>query len=109
MQFLFGVESRPVSYTTRDQHQSKEQSTILTFLPHPQLTATTTLLHWINPLLLLDIGIVKLSRGAGGIPPKSDLFVKVPHIYMGIIAGYMGIYCHICIRISPPSHLGAGG
>ena len=31
------------------------------------------------------------------------------YIYMGIIAGYMGIYCHICIRISPPSHLGAGG
>ena len=36
---------------------------------------------------------------------KSD--PKTPKVsgnraYMGIIAGYMGIYCHICIRIAAP-------
>ena len=41
-------------------------------------------------------------RGQGGAPDKSDLRtskVSDNRAYMGIIAGYMGIYCHIRIRI----------
>ena len=41
--------------------------------------------------------------GRGEPPDKSDprpLKVSDNRAYMGIISGYMGIYCHICIRIS---------
>ena len=47
--------------------------------------------------------------GRGDPPDKSD--PRTPNVsdnraYMGIIAGYMGIYCHICIQVCP---LGRGG
>ena len=48
---------------------------------------------------------VLLIGPGGGAPDKSD--PKTPKVsdnraYMGIIAGYMGIYCHVCIRIVHP-------
>ena len=35
--------------------------------------------------------------------PESDLQkVSVNNRYNGLVSGYMGIYCHICIRIESP-------
>ena len=47
--------------------------------------------------------LARLPRGAGGSP--REVRSKCPiigQICMGIIAGYMGIYCHICIRFDIP-------
>ena len=45
------------------------------------------------------------SNRIGPIDPKTPK-VSGNRAYMGIIAGYMGINCHICIQMCP---LGRGG